>query len=345
MNDTEFYLAASAPDHSGGIWRFRSGAGSGKFEKAGFTALAGANYLVAAPDGKHIYASGSDSEQRGYVAAFRVEPDGGLTPLKCLDTNGRGCCHLCLAPDGGRLYAANYRSGSVAGFTIGGDGAPAERAEFDQHTGHGVDPDRQEAPHPHFCGFTPDGKYLLVNDLGLDEIFAYPYSAAHGIDTAAVRRTAISPAGSGPRHLLFEPEGTCLLVTEMGNSLQRLGYDGQGGFSKLAAASTLPENVTVPSKAAALRLSPDGRFVLASNRGYDSIAVFDRRTLERVSVAPAGGKSPRDFAFTADGRHVIVTNEFTPNAVCFDFDAERGILTPSGAEWGDMPRPLCVLTV
>lgn len=345
MNDTEFYLVASALDASGGIWRFRVGANCGNFEKTGFTILPGANYLAAARDGKTIYASGSDAEYQGYVAAFRVEPDGGLTPLNRLDTNGRGCCHLCLSPDQGRLYAANYRSGSVAGFTIGGDGALSGRAEFDQHTGHGVDPDRQEAPHPHFCGFTPDGKYLLVNDLGLDAVFAYPYSAERGIDTAAARRNAISPAGSGPRHLLFEPEGTCLLVTEMGNSLQRLAYDGNGGFSKLAAASTLPENVKSPSKAAALRLSPDGRFVLASNRGYDSIAVFDRRTLERVSVAPSGGKSPRDFAFTADGRHVIVTNEFTPNAVCFHFDAERGTLTPTGAEWKDMPRPLCVLTV
>ena len=240
MNDTVFYLVASAQGPNGGIWRFRSDAGSGKFEKAGFSGLAGANYLAAAPDMKHIYASGSDAEHRGYVAAFRVETDGSLTLLKRLDTNGKGCCHLCISPEGERLYAANYWSGSVAGFVLGSDGTLSERAEFDQHTGHGVDPDRQEAPHPHFCGFTPDGKFLLVNDLGLDEVFAYPYSAARGIDTAAARRTAILPEGSGPRHLLFEPEGSCLLVTEMGNSIQRLEYDGQGGFHRLAAASTLP---------------------------------------------------------------------------------------------------------
>jgi 6-phosphogluconolactonase len=345
MNDTDFYLVASAQEPSGGIWRFRKNADGGCAEKAEFTRFAGANYLAVAPDGRNIYASGGDAERRGFVAAFRVGADGRLTPLNRLDTGGKVCCHLCVSPDGQRLYAANYWSGSVAGFTLRGDGALAATAEFDQHMGHGVDPARQEAPHPHFCGFTPDGNFLLVNDLGLDTIFAYPYSAARGIDTGSPRRTAILPEGSGPRHLLFEPEGTCLLVTEMGNFLQRLAYDGQGGFSRIAAASTLPENVNIPSKAAALRLSPDGRFVLVSNRGYDSIAVFDRLALKPVSFAAAGGKSPRDFAFTADGRQVIVTNEFTPNAVCFDFDAERGILTPSGTEWSDMPRPLCVLTV
>ena len=141
--------------------------------------------------------------------------------------------------------------------------------------------------------------------------------------------------------MLFEPEGTCLLVTEMGNGLQRLAF-ADGMFTKLAEASTLPAGTTTKSKAAALRISPDGRFVLASNRGFDSIAVFERKTLTLVSVTPAGGKSPRDFAFLSDGRTVAVTNEFTPNVVFFDFDAGNGTLTPTG-EVLTMARPLCVL--
>ena len=340
MDDGLFYIVCCSQDRNGGVAAVRRGKG-GNHEVGSFTGLAGANYLISSADGRHLYASGSDADQRGFVASLRVRSDGSLTVVSRAATGGNGCCHLCLSPDGRRLYAANYRSGSVAGLAVTPDGAVGELNEFDQHKGHGVNPDRQEGPHAHFCGFSPDGKFLLVNDLGLDEIFAYPYDSAHGIDIAAARRNKVSPAGAGPRHLLFEPEGTCLLVTEMGNGLQRLAYE-DGSFTRIAAVSTLPAGVSQPSKAAALRISPDGRFVLASNRGYDSIAVFERRTLELVSCVPSGGRSPRDFAFLSDGRTVAATNEFEPNAVFFDFDAERGTLEPTG-ETLVLARPLCVL--
>ena len=339
MNDGIFYIVCCSQEPDGGVMMLRRS--GGRSEIGNFTELAGANYLVAAADGKRFYASGSDAEMRGYVAALRVGEDGALTVANVVPTGGNGCCHLVLSPDEKRLYAANYRSGSVSGFAVRPDGTLTECREFDQHVGQGVDPVRQEGPHAHFCGFSPDGKFLLVNDLGLDLVFAYPYDPARGIDVAAARKNPVSPAGAGPRHLLFEPEGTCLLVTEMGNSLQRLAF-ADGNFTKLAEASTLPPGTAEKSKAAALRISPDGRFVLASNRGFDSIAVFERRSLELVSVVAAGGKSPRDFAFLSDGRTVAVTNEFTPNVVFFDFDAARGALAPTG-EVLTMARPLCVL--
>ena len=340
MDDGIFYIVCCSQEHDGGVAAVRRGS-CGGYEVCRFTELAGANYLVAAADGRHFYASGGDAEFRGYVAALRAGEDGNLTVESRRFTGGSGCCHLCLSPDGRHLYAANYRSGSVSGFPVGPDGELGELQEFDQHEGHGVNPDRQEGPHAHFCGFDPEGKFLLVNDLGLDAIFAYPYDPVRGIDVAAARVTSVAPAGEGPRHLVFEPEGTCLLVTEMGNSVQRLVYE-DGRFTRIAAVSTLPPGVKQPSKAAALRLSPDGRYVLASNRGYDSIAVFERGTLELVSCVPSGGKSPRDFAFLSDGRTVVATNEFEPNAVFFDFDAARGALEPTGDKLA-LARPLCVL--
>ena len=341
MHDGIFYIVCCSQGADGGVVTVRHGS-NGKYEVCGFTGLAGANYLVPAADGRHFYASGGDSDFRGFVAVLRVGDDGVPTVEDRRFTGGQGCCHLCLSPDGKRLYAANYRSGSVSGFAVGSDGILSEALEFDQHTGHGVDPDRQEGPHAHFCGFDPKRKFLLVNDLGLDTIFAYPYDRSRGIDIAAARRSAVVPAGAGPRHLVFEPEGTCLLITEMGNTIQRLAYE-DGVFTRIAEVSTLPSGTQTRSKAAALRLSPDGRFVLASNRGYDSIAVFERKTLEMVSAVPSGGKSPRDFAFLADGRTVAATNEFEPNVVFFDFDAERGTLEPTG-EHLVLARPLCVLS-
>ena len=336
--EEKFYIVGCSQDTDGGIYLYRRA--SGKSHQEGFTPIPGANYLAFAGDRHTVYASGADAERNGYVAAFRVGADGALSPLNKIPTGGTACCHLCVSPDGKRLYAANYLSGSVAGFALEVDGSIGGRDEFDQHHGHGVDPKRQEGPHAHFTGFSPDGRFLFVNDLGLDRVFAYQYTPERGLDCAEAVKNPVVPAGSGPRHLLFEPEGTCLLVTEMGNAVQR--FDCANGVLTLRqSVPTLPEMTTVPSKAAAIRLSPDGRFVLASNRGLDSIAVFERRTLKRVFLGFCGGKSPRDFDFLADGHTVVVTNEFEPNVVFFDFDAKKGTLTPTG-EVLTLPRPLCV---
>ena len=337
--EEKFYLVGCSQEPDGGIYLYRREGGISRPES--FTPAAGANYLARARDGRTVYASCGDAERRGYVAAFRVDAQGGLSFLNRVPTDGTACCHLCVSPDGKRLYAANYLSGSVAGFALAADGSIGGCKEFDRHHGHGVDPKRQEGPHAHFTGFSPDGRFLFVNDLGLDTVFAYPYDPERGIDCSGAVKNPVVPAGSGPRHLLFEPEGTCLLVTEMGNSLQRFDC-AEGVLTLRESVSTLPERTTIPSKAAALRLSPDGKFVLASNRGLDSIAVFERATLKRVFLGCCGGKSPRDFDFLSDGHTVVVTNEFEPNVVFFDFDASSGALTPTG-EILTLPRPLCVM--
>lgn len=336
--EEKFYIVGCSQEADGGIYLYRRE--SGRSVPESFTPIPGANYLAFAGDRRTVYASGADADRNGYVAAFRVEAGGGFSPLNRIPTDGTACCHLCVSPDGKRLYAANYLSGSVAGFALEADGSIGGLAEFDQHRGHGVDPKRQEGPHAHFTGFSPDGRFLFVNDLGLDQVFAYPYDMERGLDCAGAVKNPVAPEGSGPRHLLFEPEGTCLLVTEMGNSIRR--FDRNGGVLTLRqSVPTLPAGTAPQSKAAAIRLSPDGRFVLASNRGLDSIAVFERSTLKRVFLGFCGGKSPRDFDFLADGRTVVATNEFEPNVVFFDFDAQNGTLTPTG-EVLTLPRPLCV---
>ncbi len=336
--EEKFYVVGCSQEPDGGIYLYRRSNGKSRLEK--FTQIPGANYLAFAGDRRTVYASGADAERRGYVAAFRVKTNGGLSPLNRISTEGTACCHLCVSPDGKRLYAANYLSGSVAGFALEADGSIGGLKEFDQHRGHGVDPKRQEGPHAHFTGFSPDGRFLFVNDLGLDLVFAYPYTIKDGIDCAGAVKNPVVPEGSGPRHLLFEPEGTCLLVTEMGNAIQRFDC-ADGGLKLHSGVPTLPSGTAAPSKAAAIRLSPDARFVLASNRGLDSVAVFERATLKRVFLGFSGGKSPRDFDFLADGHTVVVTNEFEPNVVFFDFDAQNGALTPTG-EVLTLPRPLCV---
>ena len=335
-----FYIVGCSQTPDGGIYLFRGGR-DGLPVRDGFSAAPGANYLAVSPDGGTLYVSGNDARRAGYVAAFRVHSDGGLSPLNRVDTNGLSCCHLCVSPDGRRLYAANYLSGSVTGFRLDPEGSIGAPEEFDQHCGRGVNPERQERAHAHYTGFSPDGRFLLVNDLGLDTVFCYPYTPERGLDIAGVIPNLISPAGSGPRHLLFEPGGESLiLLNEMGNSIQRLRFD-RGRLYLTSSASTLPGPVDAPTKAAAVRFSPDGRFVLATNRGFDSIAVFERTTLRMVSLTCSGGVSPRDLNFLPDARTVAAANEFSGKVVFFDFDAKCGALTPTGREL-HFPRPLCV---
>ena len=342
MDELFFYAAGCSQDSDGGIYICRQNGNAA--EAVNFAPLRGASYLALSPDGRKLYACGSTGKDRaGFVAAFSLDQTTGIPELlNAFPSGGSSCCHLTVSPDGERLYAANYLSGSVTGFALNDDGSIREAAEFDQHTGRGSDPERQAGPHAHFTGFSPDGNFLLVTDLGTDTVFCHPYSRRNGIDIPGAVKNPVTPPGSGPRHLVFEPEGkSCLLITEMGNSVIRFDFDAGTLVPRSAAVSTLtPEAGS--SKASAVRISPDGNFVLAGNRGADTVAVFERRSLRMVSQTPSGGSSPRDLAFLSDRHTVAVANEFSGTVSFFDFDAKAGTLTPTAAEL-KLPRPLCIL--
>ena len=173
-------------------------------------------------------------------------------------------------------------------------------------------------------------------DLGIDTIVSYGLTDKWRTEVKELVCSDIAPHGSGPRHIVFSSSGKrAYLINELLNTVMALDYNQEtGAFSIMQTLSTIPDGFTAFSKAAAIRLSPDEKYVYASNRGHDSIAVFriaDNGRLARTDIVSSNGVSPRDFNFLPDGKHLIVTNENTDNVLVYDWNPSNGGIAPTGA--------------
>ncbi|MGN9777873.1 lactonase family protein [Micromonospora sp. H33] len=276
----------------------------------------------------------------GEISAFRVAPDGDLSPLGTRPTGGAEPCHLAVAPDGRHLFVANYGGGSVTVFPLDEQGAPGERSDLVRHEGHGPDPDRQEHAHTHMVNPDRDGGPLLAVDLGTDSVYRYDLDAATGrlVPRAPRVRTA---AGAGPRHLARHPDGRrCWLVGELDGSVVAYELTADGALHQRGRveASERPGHVQ-PSEIA---VGPDGRFLYVANRGVGTIAVFalDGELPQPVAEVDTDGEWPRHFALTGD--HLYVADERADMIRVFRVDPTTGVPAPVG-EPVAVPSPTCVL--
>jgi 6-phosphogluconolactonase len=257
---------------------------------------------------------------------------------------------LQVDPVGKHVLAANYSSGSVCVLPIGDDGALGDPTDFIQHAGAGVDPARQAGPHAHCTVFDHAGRYLLVADLGLDQVAVYQYDADRGKLAARQELWAAATPGAGPRHLAFHPRSEVVYVlNELDSTIAVYRHDGVSGeLSALQTAPLLPATFGGENTGAAVQVSPSGKFLYASNRGDDSIAVFaiDEQdgTLTPVEHVPTQGRTPRDFAISPDGRYLIAANQDSNSLVTFKIDAQGGQLLPTGYA-AEVPAPACVKVI
>ncbi|MGI6086832.1 MAG: lactonase family protein [Kiritimatiellia bacterium] len=342
MQTKDFYIAAMSLNPDGGIYRFGLTA-DGVPEQREFTPLLNASYLAFSSDRRFFYATCAVAEGTGGCAAFKLEPSGSLVFLNQMPADGPASCHLTVAPSGKFLYCANYHSSSLAEFALADDGSIAERLKIIRHTGKGPHPERQTVPHPHFTLFTPDGRYLCVVDLGLDAIMLYPFDPARGLDTTPYSVFKVTPPGSGPRHLVFNRAGDrAYLLNELGNSVVALAYS-DGRFDSLQSVTSVPPHLQYPTKAAAIRLAADEKYLLVSNRGFDSIACYRvaEGALTLCDLTLSGGSSPRDINFLPGKEKFAAANEFSGNVVFFDYNRHSGKLTPNG-QCVKLPRPLAI---
>ena len=252
--------------------------------------VSSALYQALSPDGRYLYSCTGNG-----LASFRIAGEA-LTPLDALNLDAKSVCHVAAMPDGERVLFADY----LGGF---GGSVPVKDGRFGsvtkhQHTGSGPNLPRQSTAHCHQTCTLPNGSYVLV-DLGLDELVTYPEG----------RVFKMSPAGAGPRHLLFHPNGhLAFLVSELGNLISTLRWDAETGFHLLDTLSTLPPGDTGRGPngdlAAAIRLTPDLKQIVVSNRGENSLASFDfdettgRLTFKGRTLLP--GSWPRDFIFVTE---------------------------------------------
>ncbi|MBR7144332.1 MAG: lactonase family protein [Lentisphaeria bacterium] len=343
MDEKLFYLASrSTVDNSGGIYGMTVDDG-GVITESFFHELYGTSYLAYSGDRKTLYASCAEGKT-GAVAALKIKPDGSLEFLNRLASKGVSTCYVIAAPGGKYLYTASYFTSNVSEFSLNSDGSLKALERVITFSGKSVDV-RQECPHPHFVNFTPDQSKLLVVDLGVDEIKLFDFDPEKGllnINEPTVFK--VEPAGSGPRHLVFNASGNmAYLVNEIGNTVAALSFDGSS-FTPKQLISTLPDDCKCYSKTAAIRLSPDGKYLFVSNRGYDSIAVFKVKndgSLERVDIAAAEGEGPRDINFLPGGKYFAAANEISGNTAFFAYSEKSGKLTFTGQSI-NMPGALAI---
>jgi 6-phosphogluconolactonase len=241
---------------------------------------------------------------------------------------------------------ANYGGGSVSTFSIADDGSLAARTGFIQHTGGSVDKGRQKEPHGHGAVLSPDGKYVLVNDLGTDRVYIYEVdSAAHALKPKPAGE-GVSPPGSGPRHSVFDKEGKHLFaINEMLCTVTTFDWDPKGpSLTTGKSVSTLPEAVKPSYSTAEIVVHPSGKFVYGSNRGHNSIAVFSNEggNLTLVENVPSGGKTPRNFNLTPDGKWLLAAHENSDNITVFSVNQETGKLTAT-AHSANVGKPVSLV--
>ena len=355
--DSFVYIGTYTRTHGKGIYMLRFNAATGKLGELSLAAeISSPSFLAVHPNQKFLYA---ESEHEGEdvagknnsVSAFAIDPKtGALTFLNKVSSHGEGPAHIAVDKTGKGLLAANYRSGSVALLPILPDGRLGEATGFDQQSGRGPKP-RQDRPRAHGGVFSPDSRFALVAENGIDEIMIYRYDASTGALKPNDPPFFKTPPGYGPRHLAFHPNGRILYsLNEMESIVTVLQYDAaRGTVSQIQEAGTLPEGFKGTSAPAQFQIDRAGKFLYASNRGADNIAVLaiDPATgrLTPVEHVPTQGKTPRDFSLDLTGRYLFAANQASDNIAIFRVDPKRGRLTPAGQVVEHVPEPSCVVFV
>lgn len=308
-------------------------------------------FIALSKDRKHLYSihapgtfGGKENEN---VAAFQVLGESG--ELKLLNTQsalGTAACFLEVDATGKTVLVANYTSGSVAALPVREDGSLGAAASFVQHRGSSVDPARQKEPHAHCFVISPDNRFAFAADLGLDQVLAYRLNPEAAKVTPAKVPFAKSPAGAGPRHMTFHPNGKLVyVINELKNSVTVFDYDvAEGGMTEKQTIPTLPADFTGVSNCADLKITPDGKFLYGTNRGHDSIASYriaDDGRLTLLSIDPSIGKGPQNLVITPDGKLLLCANMPGHNVAVFKIDPTTGSLKSTGTPLS-IASPSCI---
>jgi 6-phosphogluconolactonase len=270
-----------------------------------------------------------------------------LRLLNRQSARGSAACYLHVDATGKTLLVANYSSGSVASLPILDDGSLGEAASFIQHSGLSVDPARQKGPHAHSIITSPNNRFAYAADLGLDQVLIYRLDPTAAKLTPNVPPFAKTPAGGGPRHLTFDPDGKRLYaINEISNSITHFDYNSEtGALTEKQTIATLPADFIGRSHCADLKFTPDGKFLYGTNRGHDSIAAYkigDAGELTLVGIEPSLGKGPQNLAITPDGKLLLCANMPAGNVAMFRIESQSGGLKPLG-EPLSITSPSCIM--
>jgi 6-phosphogluconolactonase len=348
------YVGTYTGNGSRGIYRLELDAASGALSGPVLAAESeNPSFLALHPNRRVLYAVNElatfGGSATGAVSAFAIDrTSGGLTLLGQQASGGSDPCHLTVDGTGRNVLVANYNGGSVGVLPIDAEGRLGPASTVIQHEGTGPDRSRQAGPHAHGIFLDRAERLALAADLGADRVFVYRFDvAAGGLAQNDPGSVPLEP-GSGPRHLAWHPSGKYLyVINELRSTITAFRYDpGRGAAASFQTVTTLPAGFTGGNKAAEIAVSTDGRFLYASNRGDDSIALF---AIDAASgaLAPAGhvasgGRTPRHFAIDPSGRWLLVANQDSDSIVVFRLDPATGRPDHPGRPLA-LSKPVCVL--
>ena len=309
---------------------------------SGLKGISNPSYQVVSADGNRVYSVGEDEGLTSTVHALSFDKTKGvLTLMNTQLTQGGAPCYINITPDGKTVITANYMGANISLIPLETSGRLSENVSTIDFTGEGEMKNRQDQPHLHCVEFTPDGKYLVANDLGTDKIHVFPLDSDGKPDEKASFDVNLESA-SGPRHLCFSKDGRfAYLINEISGKVTTLSYDG-----KVLTPVQYIEADTVNAQGSAdIHLSPDGKFLYASNRlKADGIAIFsvnqETGLLTKVGYQLTG-IHPRNFVMTTDGKYLLVACRDSNLIQIFARDEKTGLLVDTGKRI-ETSKPVCL---
>ena len=325
------------------VYDFDSNTGDFSFKNASENTV-NPSCLTVSEDNKYVYAvneNGAESK----VSAFGFNPSNGkLDFLNSQNSMGADPCYLI--NDEKNVIVANYSGGNISVFGKNRDGSIGKAKQVVQHYGKGSDAKRQEGPHVHMVQFAPDKKFVLSNDLGIDKVYSYRYNPNSRTEALKLKDSFAVESGSGPRHLTFSKDGKYVyLLQELTGGLTVFNYR-DGKLKKVDQASILAADFKGAFTGADIHISPDGKFLYASNRGEaNTISIFKilkNGKLEAQGQTSTFGKGPRNFAIDPSGNFLLVAHQYTNDIVIFKRNKSTGALTNTGKKI-ELCSPVCLV--
>jgi len=347
------YVGTYTRKESEGIYVYQMDLNSAELEIVGkATNIKNPSFLAINPQKHNLYAVNEirtfKGERTGAVSAFSIDPKtGGLSYLNSKPSKGTSPCYLSIDKIGRYVFAANYSSGSICVLPVMDDGSLGDATDFIQHRGSSVNPERQEGPHAHSIVVDPSNRYVYAADLGLDKIMIYKFDQERGKLTPNNQPWVETKPGAGPRHFTLHPnERFAYVINELDSTIVAFEYNRESGaLEEIQVVSTLSEGFKGVNYAADIHISPSGKFLYGSNRGHDSIVIYeidgDTGELSRIGHESTRGSFPRNFAIDPSGEFMLVANRKTDNIVGFRIDQKTGLLEPTEHET-KVSMPVCI---
>lgn len=350
--------------HSKGIYVSRFRPSTGEVSRPELAAeITNPSFLAIHPNHRFLYAViedpmslGPEFDHESYVSAFAIDPaNGKLRLLNTRPTGGTSTCYVSIDKTGHYVLLANFGSSSVSVLRINDDGSLGEQTSFMKHIGQGKDPSFQDRAHPHSIDVSPDNRYAIVSDLGVDKVFIYKFDASTGKLSPSDPPAVEMEAGGGPRHFVFDSTGKFgYSLKEMSGIVTVLAWNAADGtLTKIQDAKTLASDFVGSNDSAEIEIHPNGKFLYESNRrfrganlfGPDTIGVFaiapDTGKLSEIEQVSPGGTMPRNFAIDPTGAYLFSGNELSNTVTVFRVNADSGRLTPTSTLL-KLDVPVCI---